>query len=121
MAAHLVVVTAPATVEGVSVARPENSNGDRVGDGVLDSLVIAPASAEPLFLSIWAGTDNADAITATLDVTTRYGGGAIPIKDTANVVPLGYSFPSGVTIRISTAANGTGDPAAAKVCAFTWT
>lgn len=115
MAAHLVVVTAPATVASVNVARPVDSNGNRVGEGVLDSLTIAPASAEPLFLSIWAGTGIAYA------AATRYGGGAIPIKDTANVIPLGYSLPSGCTIRISTAADGTGNPAALKICAFNWT
>lgn len=111
-----VVVTAPATVEGVSVARPGLH-----GAGILDCLVIAPASAEPLFLSIWAGTGNADAVTATLDAATRFGDGPIPIKDTSNIVPLGFPLPQGATIRISTAADGTGDPAAAKVCAFYWT
>lgn len=114
MAAHLVVVTAPATVASVDVARPTNSNGVRVGEGILDSLVIAPASAEPLFLSIWAGTG------VTYAAATRYGGGAIPIKDSQNVIPLGYSLPSGCTIRISTAADGTGNPAALKICAFNW-
>ncbi len=110
-----VVVTAPATVEGVNVARPA------ISGGTLDCLIIAPVAAEPLFLSIWAGTGNAGAITATLNAATRFGGGAIPIKDTASVVPLGFPLPHGATIRISTAADGTGAPAAAKVCAFYWT
>lgn len=92
-----------------------------MGEGVLDSLVIAPADAEPLFLSIWVGTENAGAMTATLSAATRYGGGAIPVKPTQNVIPLGYSLPNGATIRISTAADGTGNPAALKICCFNWT
>jgi hypothetical protein len=123
MAAIPVVVTAPATVEGVNVARPTNSNGTRVGEGVLDHLVIAPAAAEPLFLSIWtnanAGTINADGVTATLVAATRRD--VVPILPTTNIVIIGAHYPSGVTIRISTAADGTGNPAAAKVCSFRWT
>ena len=115
MPAIPVVVTAPATVASVDVPRPTNSAGVRVGEGILDSLVIAPASAEPLFLSIWAGTG------AAFAAGTRFGGGAIPIKDSANVIPLGYSLPQGCTIRISTAADGTGNPAALKICCFNWT
>lgn len=109
-------VTAPATVEGQSAAKPSGAS-----QGKLDHLMVAPASAEPLFISIWAGTANPHGMTATLNLTTREGGGPIPVKDTANVVPIGYGpFPNGCTIRVSTAADGTGALAAAKVLSLRW-
>ena len=112
MAAIPVVVTAPATVASVDVARPLNSNGTPQGVGILDYLVIAPAAAEPLFLSIWAGTGVAYAAATRRDV--------IPIKDSQNIVPIGQHYPTGCTIRISTGNDGTGNPAAAKICSFSW-
>lgn len=112
MASIPVVVTAPATVASVNVARPLDSNGARAGSGILDYLVIAPAAAEPLFLSIWAGVDVPYAAATRRDV--------IPIKDSQNIVPIGQSYPTGCTIRISTGNDGTGNPAAAKICSFSW-
>lgn len=110
-------ITAPATVEGQSAPRPAGAT-----QGILDHIMIAPAASEPLFISIFAGTGNAAAMTATLNVAVREGGGAIPVKDTANCVPIGYGpFLNGCTIRVSTAADGTGNPAAAKVLSLRWT
>ena len=100
------VVTAPATVAQVDLPVPSS-----VRRAVIDHLVIAPATDEPLFLRVWAGTGR---------LSTDPVFDIVPIKDGANVVPLGYHLPQGATVRLSTAAAGTGNPAAAKVISFRW-
>lgn len=97
--------TAPATT-------PTQQNLAAQGSGCLDHMVIAPASAEPLFLHLWDGVGASFSASTTKDT--------IPILDGTNLVVIGQRFPAGATWRITTDSAGNTGPAAAKAVSFRW-